>query len=169
MSTYGYLVHHGVKGQKWGVRRYQNEDGSLTEAGKKRYNQDSDYAAKALYDTYLAKTNADDKNKKSRQKWEQMIQEAKKQKGKGILKTTKPASYKDFMKTHEAKDSRAANIAYGKAIDNQTSIKSDLAKKYSNIEMSMNNPLIDKKTGKKYVRAALTDKFGKTYISEFYV
>lgn len=31
------LYHHGIKGQKWGVRRYQNEDGSLTEAGKKRY------------------------------------------------------------------------------------------------------------------------------------
>lgn len=31
------LYHHGVKGQKWGVRRYQNEDGSLTNAGKKRY------------------------------------------------------------------------------------------------------------------------------------
>lgn len=30
------LYHHGIKGQKWGVRRYQNEDGSLTEAGKKR-------------------------------------------------------------------------------------------------------------------------------------
>ncbi len=30
-----YLEHHGVKGQKWGVRRYQNKDGSLTDAGKK--------------------------------------------------------------------------------------------------------------------------------------
>lgn len=30
------LYHHGVKGQRWGVRRYRNEDGSLTEAGKKR-------------------------------------------------------------------------------------------------------------------------------------
>ena len=32
----GELYHHGVKGMKWGVRRYQNADGSLTAAGKRR-------------------------------------------------------------------------------------------------------------------------------------
>lgn len=32
-----YIAHSGIKGQKWGVRRYQNEDGSLTELGKERY------------------------------------------------------------------------------------------------------------------------------------
>lgn len=31
------LYHHGILGMKWGVRRYQNKDGSLTKAGKKRY------------------------------------------------------------------------------------------------------------------------------------
>ena len=30
------LFHYGVKGQRWGVRRYQNEDGSLTKAGQKK-------------------------------------------------------------------------------------------------------------------------------------
>ena len=35
--TYGYLMHYGVKGMKWGVRNYQNPDGTLTAEGKKRY------------------------------------------------------------------------------------------------------------------------------------
>lgn len=37
MEQHLYLAHHGIKGQKWGVRRFQNSDGSLTSAGKKRY------------------------------------------------------------------------------------------------------------------------------------
>ena len=35
------LIHHGIKGQRWGVRRFQNADGSLTNAGKKRYGSGS--------------------------------------------------------------------------------------------------------------------------------
>lgn len=37
-----YLAHHGIKGQKWGIRRYQNPDGTLTAAGRKRYGVDLD-------------------------------------------------------------------------------------------------------------------------------
>ena len=37
------LRHHGIKGQKWGVRRYQNDDGSLTTLGKLRYGTSKDY------------------------------------------------------------------------------------------------------------------------------
>ena len=40
MSTYGYLAHHGVKGMKWGIRRYQTENGTLTAEGRKRYGLD---------------------------------------------------------------------------------------------------------------------------------
>lgn len=39
MWSYNYsdeLYHHGIKGQRWGIRRYQNKDGTLTPAGKKR-------------------------------------------------------------------------------------------------------------------------------------
>ena len=53
------LYHHGIKGQRWGIRRYQNNDGSLTPAGKKRYydtpelnKQKSDMeSARAVYKT----------------------------------------------------------------------------------------------------------------------
>lgn len=37
-----YISHFGIKGMKWGVRRYQSEDGSLTPEGRKRYGRSED-------------------------------------------------------------------------------------------------------------------------------
>ena len=49
-----YLAHYGVKGQKWGVRRYQNKNGTLTPAGKKKQRKENvkRAAATAAYATF---------------------------------------------------------------------------------------------------------------------
>ena len=56
VSEKDYLEHHGIKGQKWGVRRYQNPDGSLTEEGQKRYlNSSGDWYRKSSKNPFTRK------------------------------------------------------------------------------------------------------------------
>ena len=63
-----YLMHHGIKGQRWGIRRYQNEDGSYTPAGKKRYGKVYDRAEKYALKRGTSKETAKEyANAKSRQ------------------------------------------------------------------------------------------------------
>lgn len=56
------FYHHGIKGMKWGVRRFQNKDGSLTDAGKKRRGSESD-STKGLFGRKKAKSEAPSKTK----------------------------------------------------------------------------------------------------------
>lgn len=57
MSEY-VLMHHGVKGMHWGIRRYQNKDGTLTSAGKKRYDTDINGAKQKVNDAKNAEKEA---------------------------------------------------------------------------------------------------------------
>lgn len=47
-----YLAHHGILGQKWGVRRYQNADGTLTEAGKRKMDKIREKQSKKINSLY---------------------------------------------------------------------------------------------------------------------
>lgn len=53
MDSKNVLVHHGILGQKWGVRRYQEEDGSLTNLGKERYKGKASKKMEAMTEDYL--------------------------------------------------------------------------------------------------------------------
>ena len=57
------LIHFGIKGMRWGVRRYQNKDGSLTPAGKKKYQKKWDKNYRKNYVSVYNKT-ADYANEK---------------------------------------------------------------------------------------------------------
>ena len=57
------LWHWGVKGMKWGVRRYQNADGSLTDAGKRRYARDVESNARKKKDNRLPEEGPKDANR----------------------------------------------------------------------------------------------------------
>lgn len=57
------IWHWGVKGMKWGVRRYQNADGSLTDAGKRRYSTDVATNAKKKKDNRLPEESLNDPNR----------------------------------------------------------------------------------------------------------
>lgn len=61
------LYHYGIKGMKWGVRRYQNADGSLTNKGKKRYEVLSSAADKAKKMSDMARKDSELYRKKASQ------------------------------------------------------------------------------------------------------
>lgn len=64
-----YLIHFGIKGQRWGVRRFQNLDGTLTQEGKERYSkQEKEMAYKNE-----CKQKAIDNTKKDRDHWKSMV------------------------------------------------------------------------------------------------
>ena len=60
------LMHYGVEGMKWGIRRYENPDGTLTEEGKRRYGSPENFRNSAEYKKYQAQQSSGRVEKKPR-------------------------------------------------------------------------------------------------------
>lgn len=125
--TTSELYHHGVLGQKWGVRRYQNKDGSLTNAGKKRY---SDSARKFVTWEY-------DTDKK--------INKLRDQQSKEIDAIPKLKDNEWYTKDRKLTDKAHKYYDKVRAIENKYSKKRDLLRKQKDeeIETTRKNVLFD--------------------------
>lgn len=101
------VEHYGILGMHWGIRRYQNEDGSYTEAGLRRYRQAEESRSKAREDYRAAKKSGDSA---SAAKYKGEAQRLNR-----VVKAEKEALRKDYKM-----DRGREKVAAGKSItDNQ--------------------------------------------------
>ena len=89
------LYHYGIKGMKWGVRRYQNYDGTYTQRGLKRYyDAETRYSnAKSAYDSdksSVNKTNVKKAKKALNKSYERLKYDKMADQGKSIIRRVKP-------------------------------------------------------------------------------
>ena len=96
------LYHHGIQGQRWGVRRYQNPDGSLTPAGKKRYDRNVRYRDALI-----------DKNKKRTRHAEEDKAIAKKNISDLKKYGSKSDAYKEWKEEKDASRASIYDMQYG--------------------------------------------------------
>ena len=141
------LYHHGIKGQKWGKRRFQNQDGSLTPAGRERYDDDSDSASSA-------------KKTKEKDKWSTKKKVAVA--GAAVVGTTLAAF--GTYKLHKAIDNNAWNKAVDigrekvKEMNDRAGIGKIVIKDRSGFEMDTTALRVRKEADRAYAAMRYSDK-----------
>jgi hypothetical protein len=140
-----YLSHHGIKGQKWGVRRFQNRNGTLTAAGKKRKSNKTKGWSKDAKRAYTIK-----KKKVSQMTNKELSELNKRQELENKYRQNNPSAIKRGIKVAGAIAGGMGTIA---ALYNNSGRMIDLGKKTVN---SMSNM----RTAYVYADAALRAKRG---------
>ena len=121
--TENELIHFGVKGMKWGVRRYQKKDGSLTSGGKKRYNNVYDINA-AYYNKKAKKLDAKAKRNSTMASLNKRAAES----GSGIISKVNAFNAKYYQKRADKLTSRAIRNKTMAALNEQASTRLGEAK-----------------------------------------
>lgn len=117
------IAHHGVLGMKWGVRRYQNKDGSLTSEGRMRFNKVASSGIKKMKDTsrarYTYKNNARNFEGFSKSYARKSVKEQKKSEkyAKGTSENKKHLEKSKEYKKLSDEFFKASDISYKKLAD----------------------------------------------------
>lgn len=167
-----YIAHHGIKGQKWGIRRYQNEDGTLTDVGKRRYgygltNKGSYTYERKRQQAYDELATDLDKARRTERKYEKQSDRAFEKAQKEIIKGQKKGvgvskkAYKSMVRMGELDQKHL------RAIENRVNTEERMQKTLSELKMDPSEKRY-RKAGYEYTKYLLGDS-GSTgaYISAF--
>lgn len=149
-----YLYHWGIKGQKWGVRRYQNKDGTLTPAGKRRdrkANKDASKLAKS-FEKHLDTYNDAARSTKRYYHVDEKGANSYTEDGRPKFDASRGITVQN---TKKIATSRATMETYHKT-------KQLMSKKYDDV---VSEAKYDVETGKAHIKVTLS-KYGNTYVSE---